>query len=194
LKNQHFMREHHHDLAEGLEHGSSKALGEAYRRRFGYDKNAVLISADFYSKALKVRNARRRHRGKRAVGFLWCFSLTILVISQVQCGSVHVPNALLTASPEQLSFGNQSVGTTSSPQMVTLSATGTGASLISSITTSGDFSQTNTCKPPNELAPNRSCSVAVVFTPSATGTRTGQLVIGEGISVQDIIGMTGTGQ
>jgi hypothetical protein len=126
--------------------------------------------------------------------FLWCFSLTILVISQVQCGSVHVPNALLTASPEQLSFGNQSVGTTSSPQMVTLSATGTDASLISSITTSGDFSQTNTCKPPNELAPNRSCSVAVVFTPTATGTRTGQLVIGEGISVQDIIGLTGTGQ
>jgi len=130
--------------------------------------------------------------------FLWCLSLTILVTSQVHCGAKCggfvpcAPDALLTPSTLQLSLGNQGVWTTSAPQTVTLSATGTSSSLIASITTSGDFSQTNTCG--KALAPNTSCSVAVVFTPRATGTRTGQLVISEGVSVQIVVGLTGMGQ
>ena len=129
---------------------------------------------------------------------LWCLALTVLAISQAGCGCGGfvpcVPDALLTASTSQLSFGNQSVATSSSPQTVTLSATGKSASLISSITTGGDFRQTNTCGPPNYLAPNRSCSVAVVFMPTATGTRTGQLIISQGIGLQIVVGLAGTGQ
>ena len=124
--------------------------------------------------------------------------LTVLAISQARCGSKCggfvpcVPDAVINVSPSQLTFGNQSVGTVSSPQTVTLSGTGMSASLISSITASGDFSQTNTCG--KALAANTSCSVAVVFAPSATGTRTGQLVISQGMGLQIVIGLTGTGQ
>src|SRR5258708_30840079 len=128
---------------------------------------------------------------------LCCLALVILAILQVRCGKCGgfvpcAPNALLTASTLQLSFADQSVGTVSSPQTVTLSATGTTASPIESITTSGDFSQTNTCA--KSLAPNTSCSVAVAFAPTATGTRTGKLVVSQGISFQIVVGLTGTGQ
>jgi hypothetical protein len=44
------------------------------------------------------------------------------------------------------------------------------------------------------LAPNTNCMVAAVFKPTATGTRTGQLVISQGPSVQIVVGLTGTGQ
>lgn len=129
---------------------------------------------------------------------LWWLSLAILPISQANCGGKCggfvpcVPNALLTASTLQLSFGSQSVGTASSAQTVTLSATGTSASLIAGITITGDFSQTNTCG--KWVQPNTSCSVAVVFAPTATGPRTGLLVVSEGPSVQINVGLNGTGQ
>jgi len=142
---------------------------------------------------------------KRAIQLLppkrvpWCFTLTILVALQVHCGGgcggfvpCAPPSALLTPSTFELSFGNQTVGTASPPQTVTLSATGTASSLIDGITISGDFSQTNTCG--TSLAPNTSCSVAVVFKPTATGTRAGRLVISQGPSVQIVVGLTGTGQ
>jgi hypothetical protein len=44
------------------------------------------------------------------------------------------------------------------------------------------------------VAPNTSCAVMVVFMPTATGTRTGRLVISQGPSVQIVVGLTGTGQ
>jgi hypothetical protein len=128
---------------------------------------------------------------------LWCLSVTILATSQVHCGKCGgfvpcVPDPLLTASSLQVNFAIQDVGTASPPQTVALSATGTSASMIASITVSGDFSQTNACG--KSLAPNTTCSVAVVFTPAAAGTRTGQLVLSEGVSVQIVVGLTGTGQ
>ena len=138
------------------------------------------------------------HQCVPAKRFLLCMSLMILAASQVYCGGCGgfvpcaPPDAVLTPSTFELSFGNQSVGTASSPQTVTLNATGTASSLIDGITISGDFSQTNNCG--KSLAPNTSCVVAVVFKPTATGTRAGQLVISQGPSVQTVVGLTGTGQ
>ena len=124
-----------------------------------------------------------------------------LVASQVCCGSkcgvfgtgnLCNLNATLNVSPMQLNFGTQTVGTSSPLQNVTLSATGMSASAIQSITTSGDFSETNNC--PKSLAPNTNCTVAVVFTPAMTGTRNAQLVITQNPSVSFVVGLTGTGQ
>jgi len=127
----------------------------------------------------------------------FCLSIAILASSQVCCGGCGgfvpcaPPSAILTPSTFELTFGNQSVGTASAPQTVTLSATGMASSLIDSITISGDFSQTNNCG--KALAPNTICAVMVVFMPTATGTRTGRLVISQGPSVQIVVGLTGTG-
>jgi len=82
----------------------------------------------------------------------------------------------LNLSPSGLiRFGNQNIGTTSHSQTVTLSNSGSLAVNISSITTVGPFSQTNTCG--TTLAGLSSCSVYVSSAPSISGTHLGNLVI-----------------
>jgi len=78
-----------------------------------------------------------------------------------------------TFSPTSINFGNQGVGTTSSPQVTTLTNTGAGVLTITSIaikgTNSSDFAQTNNC--PASVPSNGSCQISVTFSPIATGTR-----------------------
>src|SRR5262249_15115620 len=51
----------------------------------------------------------------------------------------------VTLAPPSLNFGNQTVGTTSATQTVTLTNTGASPLLISTISITGNFSQTNNC-------------------------------------------------
>ncbi|HEY6770381.1 MAG TPA: FG-GAP-like repeat-containing protein [Candidatus Sulfotelmatobacter sp.] len=90
-----------------------------------------------------------------------------------------VQGAFVVLSPEKVNFGNQTVGTTSSPQNVTLTNRGNLALTISSIrfARSADFQQTNNCG--SSVAAGGSCTFAVTFTPTATGTQVGVLVIGD---------------
>jgi len=74
------------------------------------------------------------------------------------------------------------VNTTSAPQIVTLTNTGTAPLTVSSVTLSGDsdFSQSSTCIPPGgsgSLAPLQQCQISVQFTPIAVGARTATLSI-----------------
>lgn len=82
-----------------------------------------------------------------------------------------IPN--LNASAYSLDFPPQKVGTTSSPQPITL--TGVGGVTISSITTTGHFGQTNNC--PSSLTEGATCTVNVRFSPSAPGASAGTLVV-----------------
>jgi hypothetical protein len=80
----------------------------------------------------------------------------------------------VSAAPDLLSFGTQALGTTSSPLSATLSNLGSSPITISSAQATGDFQiQTNNCA--NTLAAGSTCSVAVTFTPTGTGTRMGTL-------------------
>jgi RHS repeat-associated protein len=73
-----------------------------------------------------------------------------------------------------LVFGDQDVGTTSAPQLIVVAATvDSGVISFTSITTSGDFAQTNNC--PASLAPGASCGINVTFEPTASGARLGEL-------------------
>jgi hypothetical protein len=67
----------------------------------------------------------------------------------------------ISISPTALGFGSVATGSTSAAQNVTVSNSGTAAAPVGSITTSGDFSQTNNC---SSLAVNASCAVTVKFT------------------------------
>ncbi|MCI0355070.1 MAG: choice-of-anchor D domain-containing protein, partial [Acidobacteria bacterium] len=78
-------------------------------------------------------------------------------------------------SPASLSFGDQVVGTTSVAQALTLTNTGGAVLTISAITASGDFTRTTTCG--SSLGAGNSCSVSVAFTPTAAGTRNGQVSV-----------------
>lgn len=84
-----------------------------------------------------------------------------------------------TISPTSISFGSQSLGSTSSAQTATLSNNGSAALAISSLAitgaNSGDFAQTNTCG--SSVAAGGSCTISVTFTPTASGIRTASVTV-----------------
>ena len=84
--------------------------------------------------------------------------------------------AIAALSPTALAFGSQLVGTPSAAQTVTLSNSGGATLVINSITSAGtnpgDFVQTNNC---TSLATGASCTISVVFNPTAIGARAGML-------------------
>ena len=83
-------------------------------------------------------------------------------------------------TPTTLTFPTTKVGTTSAPINVTFQNAGSVALALSSIAWSGqnDFSETNTCTG-NSVPANSSCTFSITFTPSAVGTFTATLSIGD---------------
>jgi hypothetical protein len=92
-----------------------------------------------------------------------------------------------------LTFSAQMSGTSSSAQPVTLTNTGNAPLTISSITASGDFSQTNTCG--SSVSAGANCTISVTFKPMAGGTQTGSISISDnGPNSPQTIALSGTGQ
>lgn len=84
--------------------------------------------------------------------------------------SVQAVPATATLTPAALTFATQSVGTVSASQTLTIQNTGASALTIGSVTvTNPDFVVSSQC--PSSLAPGASCSMGVVFAPTATGAR-----------------------
>jgi hypothetical protein len=98
----------------------------------------------------------------------------------------------VTLSPTSLTFPTQLVGTASTPQNVTLTNTGTAVLSITSIATTGDFSQTNNCG--TTVAVNASCTISVTFTPTTINTRTGTVVFTDNAPASpQTVALTGVG-
>lgn len=85
-------------------------------------------------------------------------------------------NTGIALSTNVLNFVQQMVGSASKSQSVTFSNSGTTPLVVSGISATGDFSQTNNC---TTVAPGASCSITVVFNPSAAGNRPGFLQISD---------------
>lgn len=95
-------------------------------------------------------------------------------------------------SPASLLFPDQHLNTTSSPQAVTLSSTGTTCLKIAAVPVTGDFAQSNTCG--SSLPAGQSCVMNVTFTPSVLGTRTGTLSLtGNQNGPAPTVSLSGTG-
>jgi FtsP/CotA-like multicopper oxidase with cupredoxin domain len=92
-------------------------------------------------------------------------------------GTGTLAGAVLT--PASVVFANQFVKTASTSQTLTLLNSGLAPLTITSIAITGtnpaDFSQTNGCG--TSLAAGVSCTISVIFTPSARGARTATLVV-----------------
>jgi hypothetical protein len=98
----------------------------------------------------------------------------------------------VTLSPTSLTFPTQLVGKASAPQNVTLTNTGSAVLSITSIATTGDFSQTNNCG--TSVAVNASCTIAVTFTPTTINTRTGTVVVTDNAPASpQTVALTGVG-
>jgi hypothetical protein len=113
------------------------------------------------------------------------------IVNITGTGSV-ISAPIASVEPKSLTFQGQQVGTSSAVQTVTLTNTGTAALTISSLQSSGDYTQTNTC--PTTLAPSASCTVNITFTPKAIGARTGILTIGDNAQGSpQTVNLSGTG-
>jgi uncharacterized repeat protein (TIGR03803 family) len=99
-----------------------------------------------------------------------------------------------TLKPAKATYAAQTVGTTSPPKTFTLTnnQTVTLSSIVISIT--GDFAVSGTtCS--TSLAPKSKCTISVTFTPTQTGTRTGQLSVSDSANNSpQKSSLTGTGQ
>jgi probable HAF family extracellular repeat protein len=99
----------------------------------------------------------------------------------------------LNVAPGPLTFTNQQVGTTSQPQTLTLTNSGTTPLPLDSISIAAgatEFAQTNAC--PQSLAAGANCTVSVTFSPSAAGRQNSLLnVVTNGATITALLsGMT----
>jgi hypothetical protein len=103
----------------------------------------------------------------------------------------------VSLSPLNLTFPAQTVGTTSAPQIVTVTNNENTAIALSSPTASGDYVVVTAGSAPcgATLATLASCTVGVEFSPTVTGSINGSLTIpyAGGFSPQEV-SLTGTGQ
>jgi hypothetical protein len=107
--------------------------------------------------------------------------------------SVYTP-LTLTLSATSLNFGLLQIGLSSPSQTVTVKNVSTHSVTFTSITSSGDFSENNTC--PATMNAGQSCTITVTFTPTAAGTRSGAVTLKDncpGSSSQKVT-LTGTGE
>ena len=106
-------------------------------------------------------------------------------------GTASAPVA--TFMPASLNLGNQLVTTTSTPaRVITLQNNGNAALNITSIAASGDFAETNNCG--GSLAATKSCTINITFTPTATGTRNGNITVTDDANGSpQTVALSGTG-
>ena len=83
--------------------------------------------------------------------------------------------------PATLTFADQANGTSSSTQTVTLTNTGGVALTPTAIAVSGDFSETDNCQS-TSINAEKACSIQVTFSPTQTGSLSGQLTISANVA------------
>ena len=119
-----------------------------------------------------------------------------LAVTGIPVQAVSGPVAALFPASE--SFGTVTVGQSSNSKIVTLTNTGDEALSVTSIGLTGtnpaDFLAIPNCSVPRVLAPNATCSISVVFSPTAAGARQASLAAGDNApgSPQSML-LSGTG-
>src|ERR1041384_5078362 len=142
-----------------------------------------------------------RGRGRLRAGFLFFTLLAALLVPAVAAGDhgsgggggggggggsppPPPPPAgapAVTFAPTSLTFAAQPIGTTSAPQSITVSNTGTGSLFINSAATRGanplDFTQMSDGCSGLTLAAGTSCTVSITFSPTASGARSATFIL-----------------
>lgn len=105
-----------------------------------------------------------------------------------------VPTAFpATVIPASAGFGSWTVGATSWQRTFVLINNHNQALTGIAISTTGDFGASTTCS--TVLAAQSKCTISVTFTPTATGTRTGELKVSDSASNSpQTSSLTGTGK
>jgi hypothetical protein len=117
-------------------------------------------------------------------------------IGSPQSVTLNGAGTVISFSPTSLNFGNQLHGTSSTPQIIAVTNSGSAAVSITGIAITGpqatSFSQANNCG--TSLAGGASCSIAVTFTPPSTGVSNGTLAVSDnGGGNQQTVRLNGSG-
>jgi hypothetical protein len=112
---------------------------------------------------------------------------------QLSSAEFYVPLSL-SISSYSLNLGYEQIGVSSPSQTVTVNNVSSHTVTFTSVTFSGDYAGPNTCT--GTLIPGMSCTITVVFTPRAAGTRTGAVTITDHNpgSPTQTISLTGVGE
>ena len=98
-----------------------------------------------------------------------------LSIAAVVVGVSASSAGAATLAPSSASFGDTAIGAVSAPKSFTVTAEVTDGVLPLTVSTTGDFRQTNDCPSTLGFLLTSSCTIKVSFAPSTTGQRTGSL-------------------
>jgi kumamolisin len=105
----------------------------------------------------------------------------------------QVNGSQISLTPASLAFGSVIVEASSKPKTATLTNSSSSALYFSSITTSANFTQTNTCGA--TLAAGKSCTISVTFTPQQVGAITGTLSVNDNATNSpQTVSLSGTGK
>jgi hypothetical protein len=101
---------------------------------------------------------------------------------------------IVSPSPLSLSFSSQLVGTTSAAKTITVKNTSKTSVSMNSITVTDDYAiSNNTCN--ISLGAGKSCSVAVTFSPSVSGSLPGSLAVNDSSpDSPQTVALSGTGE
>jgi hypothetical protein len=118
-----------------------------------------------------------------------------LVVALSSAVAVLLNTGVVSFSPTTpLNFPQQLVGTTSAPQKVTLTNTGSAALSISSMSVSSPFQLDSGTTCATSIAPGGNCILSVVFQATAEGTKNGLLSIHDSASTKpQVIDLSGAG-
>ncbi len=109
-------------------------------------------------------------------------------VAKIGAGS----NPTVSLSPASLQFSSQQVGSSSASQEVQVRNMSSLALTVTSISASGNFSQTNNCG--TSVQPAGSCALSVTFTPTSPGSLSGTILISDsGLQSPQTVSLTGTG-
>lgn len=107
---------------------------------------------------------------------LGAFSVLCILALQSSARPMLGQTPTATLSPSSLDFGNQVAKTPSKPLRITVTNNGNKKLYIKSVVVGGDawsdFGLTGDTCTGESIAPQKSCVVDVIFTPSRTGSRT----------------------
>jgi Bacterial Ig domain/FG-GAP-like repeat/FG-GAP repeat len=135
--------------------------------------------------------------GDNTVSVLLNTHNTISVAPASVTGTIHYDTEpVVNLSPNSLDFGSVQLGSSSAPQIVTLTNLGgmalTGIALAFAGSNASDYAETNNC--PSVLISGSACSINVTFVPSAVGARVASLAISSNAtSSPDTVSLSATG-
>jgi sugar lactone lactonase YvrE len=100
----------------------------------------------------------------------------------------------ITITPSPLPFGLEGLGSTSSPETLTVSNTGNTAVTFTSIAMTGDFAGATLAQCPSIAVDAKPCTFQITFTPTAAGTRNGTITFTDNATGSpQTVTLTGTG-